>query len=106
MCVHTLQGRQEDAEEFLCCVLSGLHDEMVAAQTAVGQGAGGEGEREREREVGVEGGGEGREEGEWEQVGPKNKSTITRQVGSKFMYIVRLWELPENTHSSCFKWFV
>ena len=29
---------------------------------------------------GGEGKGEGLEEGEWEQVGPKNKSTITRQV--------------------------
>ena len=27
--------------------------------------------------------GEGREEGEWEQVGPKNKSTLTRQVGPR-----------------------
>lgn len=84
------QGKQEDAEEFLCCVLGGLHEEMVAAQTAMGQeGVRGEGEREAEEkevEAGTEGteeeGGGAREEGEWEQVGPKNKSTITRQVSS------------------------
>ncbi len=28
------QGRQEDAEEFLSCVLNGLHDEMVSAVNA------------------------------------------------------------------------
>ena len=90
------QGRQEDAEEFLCCVLGGLHEEMVAAQRAVGQGAGGAGERRDEEEKeeegdgkmegrGGEGSGEVGEDGEWEQVGPKNKSTITRQVSSKVM---------------------
>ena len=26
----TMQGRQEDAEEFLSCVLDGLHEEMVS----------------------------------------------------------------------------
>ena len=35
-------------------------------------------------EDGGEGEGEGEEQGEWEQVGPKNKSTITRQV-SRFV---------------------
>lgn len=80
------QGRQEDAEEFLCCILSGLHEEMVAAQTAVRY----QGRKRGEMKEGGEGGGEG----DWEQVGPKNKSTITRQVGSKFIV------LSENTYSS------
>lgn len=95
------QGKQEDAEEFLGCVLGGLHEEMVAAQTAVGQGGGRERGEEGEGEgEGSEGGGEG-EEGEWEQVGPKNKSTITRQVSSEFRtHPPTCEELSENTHSS------
>ena len=75
MCVW--QGKQEDAEEFLGCVLGGLHEEMVAARNAVGQCVSEGGEK-------GEGGGGGGEDGEWEQVGPKNKSTITRQVRSEF----------------------
>ena len=36
MYLHKFQhGRQEDAEEFLTCVLNGLHDEMVAAVNLV-----------------------------------------------------------------------
>ena len=57
-------------------MLGGLHEEMVAAQNAVGRERGGE-EGEGEGELG-----EGGEDGEWEQVGPKNKSTVTRQVRS------------------------
>ena len=63
-------------------MLDGLHEEMVSAQKAVegdieeGQGqGGGRGGSEESREQTKE------EEGEWEQVGPKNRSTITRQVG-------------------------
>lgn len=75
------QGRQEDAEEFLGCFLNKLHEEMVAAKQAIltpppttsanetQEVKTGDNEREGEEE-----------EEEWQEVGPKNKSTITRQV--------------------------
>ncbi len=68
-----IQGRQEDAEEFLCWVLSRLHEEMVSAvrslETPPDPSEGGEPE---EAESG--------EDEEWQEVGPRNKSTITRRV--------------------------
>ena len=95
MCI---QGRQEDAEEFLGCVLDKLHEEMVAAKRAASEertcdGGGtkptdetekGCGSKEAEPKRGdiheSEAEKEGNGDDEWEQVGPKNKSTITRQV--------------------------
>ncbi|XP_019629435.1 PREDICTED: ubiquitin carboxyl-terminal hydrolase 10-like isoform X1 [Branchiostoma belcheri] len=87
------KGRQEDAEEFLSCVLNGIHEEMQVAMkmaqkdnqpkmngelTPKSDGPASPTPREdgavegymREQEEG--------DEDEWEQVGPKNKSTVTR----------------------------
>ena len=73
MTVLYIQGRQEDAEEFLCWVLSRLHEEMVSGvrslDTSPDPSEGGEPE-------GTESG----EDEEWQEVGPRNKSTITRRV--------------------------
>ena len=100
MCI---QGRQEDAEEFLGCVLDKLHEEMVAAKRAASEertcdGGGTKPTDETEKwcsskEAGPKGDDfheseterEGNGDDEWEQVGPKNKSTITRQVSLSTM---------------------
>lgn len=76
-CVKTAfsqQGKQEDAEEFLSFILNGMHEEMVMLSEI--------GEKPQpdvannhpgippEAKEGV---------GEWEHVGPRNKSTVTRK---------------------------
>jgi ubiquitin carboxyl-terminal hydrolase 10 len=61
------QGKQEDAEEFLSCILNGLHEEMVQLTS--------HGDTTEEDDVVVE-----QIMGEWEQVGPRNKSMVTRKA--------------------------
>ena len=78
-CCLWFQGRQEDAEEFLGCVLDGLHEEMVAARQAVAAVGSEMGNKESDVTQHV-----GEDDGdEWEHVGPKNKSSILRKA--------RLW---------------
>uniref|UniRef100_A0A8C1RP77 ubiquitinyl hydrolase 1 n=1 Tax=Cyprinus carpio TaxID=7962 RepID=A0A8C1RP77_CYPCA len=79
------KGRQEDAEEYLGFILNGLHEEMLALKKLLSP------QEEKaptpngpESQPGVEEGpAEEEEEGsddEWEQVGPRNKTSITRQA--------------------------
>ncbi|KAI5101432.1 ubiquitin carboxyl-terminal hydrolase 10 isoform X1 [Silurus meridionalis] len=82
------KGRQEDAEEYLGFTLNGLHEEMLAlkklisppeekASTPNGPGSHvGDEEPATQRENNEEDG----SEDEWEQVGPRNKTSITRQA--------------------------
>ncbi|XP_043562573.1 ubiquitin carboxyl-terminal hydrolase 10 [Chiloscyllium plagiosum] len=77
------KGRQEDAEEYLGFILNGLHEEMLALKKLITP--------QDERNVvsngpdlqqGVEEDLEEQSEGsedEWEQVGPRNKTSVTRQ---------------------------
>ena len=69
-----IEGRQEDAEEFLTFLLNGLNDEMLALFKSVDK-------QPSQAENGGEGGGEvdTDEEDEWQEVGPKNKSVVTRR---------------------------
>lgn len=79
------KGRQEDAEEYLGFTLNGLHEEMLALKKLISP------QEERaptlngpESQPGVEEDVADKEEegseDEWEQVGPRNKTSITRQA--------------------------
>ncbi|XP_063737454.1 ubiquitin carboxyl-terminal hydrolase 10 isoform X3 [Eleginops maclovinus] len=79
------KGRQEDAEEYLGFTLNGLHEEMLALKKLISPQ-----EEEAptpngpESQPGVEEDAADKEEegseDEWEQVGPRNKTSITRQA--------------------------
>uniref|UniRef100_A0A4W5QDQ2 Ubiquitin carboxyl-terminal hydrolase n=1 Tax=Hucho hucho TaxID=62062 RepID=A0A4W5QDQ2_9TELE len=78
------KGRQEDAEEYLGFTLNGLHEEMLALKKLISP------QEEKaptpngpESQSGVDDDAADKEEGsedEWEQVGPRNKTSITRQA--------------------------
>nr|XP_046242853.1 ubiquitin carboxyl-terminal hydrolase 10 isoform X3 [Scatophagus argus] len=79
------KGRQEDAEEYLGFTLNGLHEEMLALKKLISP------QEEKaptpngpESQSGVEEDVADKEEegseDEWEQVGPRNKTSITRQA--------------------------
>ncbi|KAM9764855.1 ubiquitin carboxyl-terminal hydrolase 10 isoform 2-T2 [Menidia menidia] len=81
------KGRQEDAEEYLGFTLNGLHEEMLALKKLISPLE----EKEKvstpngpESQPGVEEDAADKEEegsdDEWEQVGPRNKTSITRQA--------------------------
>ncbi|XP_057701578.1 ubiquitin carboxyl-terminal hydrolase 10 isoform X2 [Corythoichthys intestinalis] len=79
------KGRQEDAEEYLGFTLNGLHEEMLALKKLISP------QEEKAPtpngpeslaglvEVDADKDEEGSED-EWEQVGPRNKTSITRQA--------------------------
>ncbi|XP_004467043.1 ubiquitin carboxyl-terminal hydrolase 10 isoform X1 [Dasypus novemcinctus] len=77
------KGRQEDAEEYLGFILNGLHEEMLNLKKllspnneklTVSNGPKSHLDEEEQEEQG-----EGSED-EWEQVGPRNKTSVTRQA--------------------------
>jgi ubiquitin carboxyl-terminal hydrolase 10 len=67
------EGRQEDAEEFLTFLLNALNDEMLALVKLLNE--------DQEQEQRSEGEDDD-DDDEWHQVGAKNKSLLTRRVGS------------------------
>ncbi|XP_067341451.1 ubiquitin carboxyl-terminal hydrolase 10 isoform X2 [Channa argus] len=79
------KGRQEDAEEYLGFTLNGLHEEMLALKKLISPQEekaltpNGPESQPGEEEVVNDKQEEGSED-EWEQVGPRNKTSITRQA--------------------------
>ncbi|KAI4880908.1 hypothetical protein NFI96_029793, partial [Prochilodus magdalenae] len=81
------KGRQEDAEEYLGFTLNGLHEEMLALKKLISpqeetevSTPNGPGSHPGVEEDPAEKEGEEGSEDEWEQVGPRNKTSITRQA--------------------------
>ncbi|XP_055002126.1 ubiquitin carboxyl-terminal hydrolase 10 [Sorex araneus] len=74
------KGRQEDAEEYLGFILNGLHEEMLALKKLLSPDSekptvsNGPGRHSAAEELG-----EGSED-EWEQVGPRHRTAVTRQA--------------------------
>lgn len=66
----SVKGRQEDAQEFLSCILNGMHEEMLQLAKVTSPSI-------IDKQI-VEGSIDIANEGDWEQVGRKNKSVITR----------------------------
>uniref|UniRef100_H3CVC6 Ubiquitin carboxyl-terminal hydrolase n=1 Tax=Tetraodon nigroviridis TaxID=99883 RepID=H3CVC6_TETNG len=79
------KGRQEDAEEYLGFTLNGLHEEMLALKKLVlpqeekAPPPNGPESQPGMEEDAADKDEEGSED-EWEQVGPRNKTSITRQA--------------------------
>uniref|UniRef100_A0A8C7X3J8 Ubiquitin carboxyl-terminal hydrolase n=1 Tax=Oryzias sinensis TaxID=183150 RepID=A0A8C7X3J8_9TELE len=78
------KGRQEDAEEYLGFTLNGLHEEMLALKKLISPQEETPTPNGPESQPGVEEDLPDKEEeesdDEWEQVGPRNKISITRQA--------------------------
>ncbi|KAK6640185.1 hypothetical protein RUM44_011871 [Polyplax serrata] len=73
-----IEGRQEDAEEFLSCLLNGLNDEMFELMKMVG-GNNALGLSNGDANGNVEGSVDD-DDTEWNVMGPKNKSSVTRRA--------------------------
>ncbi|XP_066596871.1 ubiquitin carboxyl-terminal hydrolase 10-A-like isoform X2 [Prorops nasuta] len=63
----SIEGRQEDAEEFLSCLLNGINDEMLELMKLVGDDQNTNNTSNSEDE-----------EDEWKVMGPKKKGSVTR----------------------------
>jgi len=97
-----VEGRQEDAEEFLTCLLNGLSDEMTEQIKLVEPESKDE---EGENDGGEEGaGGEGDEEEDgWQEVGAKGKSCVTRRVAGTSLPATPIQALALGMCRSCVK---
>lgn len=74
-----IESRQEDAEEFLTFLLNGLNDEMLALLKVLDDDNDDDNDEAKENGLVND---DTNEEGEWHEVGARNRSCVTRRVGS------------------------
>ncbi|KAF7992221.1 hypothetical protein HCN44_001546 [Aphidius gifuensis] len=72
--VFSIEGRQEDAEEFLSCLLNGISDEMLELMKQVSNDQTNDDNIKLSNDLNCSGSGDE----EWTMIGPKNKGSITR----------------------------
>jgi len=89
-----VEGRQEDAEEFLTCLLNGLSDEMQELIKLAD---------DQEKEVEEEDVEEEQQEGDWQEVGAKGKSCVTRRVAGTDNLVTPMQALALGMCRSCVK---
>jgi len=89
-----VEGRQEDAEEFLTCLLNGLSDEMQEQMKAVEEPVTEEEEQEEEEDESMD---------DWQEVGAKGKSCVTHRVQGNKLPPTPVQSLALGMCRSCVK---
>ncbi|KAJ8959495.1 hypothetical protein NQ318_022192 [Aromia moschata] len=69
-----IEGRQEDAEEFLGCLLNGLNDEMLELMKLIRNDC------DEKTQIAPDLEGDSDADKEWQVMGPKNKGSVTRRT--------------------------
>ena len=92
-----IEGRQEDAEEFLSFLLNGLSDEMLSKMKLVDPESSEEAEA-RTEEPEADG-----EADDWKEVGAKGKSCVTRRIADASQTATPIQSLALGMCRSCVK---
>lgn len=90
-----VDGRQEDAEEFLSCLLNGLSDEMTNKMKLVADDASAEANEDDQNEEDVD--------DDWKEVGAKGRSCVTRRVADAAQVTTPIQALALGMCRSCVK---
>lgn len=90
-----VDGRQEDAEEFLSCLLNGLSDEMLSMMKLAAEVSADDAAPESMLENATD--------DDWQEVGAKGKSCVTRRVNSAGQLQTPIQSLALGMCRSCVK---